>query len=667
MVKISLCIVIILYFTVAISQGAPPNPKLFFHQSEDGKLVPKMSITETDATQMLDPDEIRADYAQQPDGIEYVLAIRIDFSDQSGEKPASAFNDALFGKKGTSMYLYFNEVSYGQMQVLPGYLGGVVPDGDRWYRAKNKMSYYGAGKIDTDRYRQLVEEACVSADAEVDFSKYDRDNDGYVDHLMIIHSGNDEASTGVSNDIWSAAVKSIQGVYDGKRIMSAIIVAEDPSENRLNIGIFCHEFFHEFGAPDIYEFSWNYPAGYWCLMGMFGPYLDDGQHPSHICSYLKWDFDADKSNGIHGWINPIDLVDQGTYSIDSFELPDGNRSYKIDIPGKNGMEYFLIENRNKRAGTIYDTYQPDSGIVIWHIDETQPPYYSNPSRAWVEDPNDPNHESSRQATSDAAFSANDNQTSFTPVTDPNSNANDGSSSGIIISDISSEGLSMTFNLFFGDSYEPNDSIAQAFGPLEFGKQYTSFIKDKNDIDYYMIQIESSSLIAVYLENIQEGYKYNLVVYDSQGNAIPTNEEISQIAKRVSFKTNKNRKYYISVSSNTAYKSNQSYSLIVSSTSTGLAPEMINITKIYPNPGPDSNGRIFFEYSLLAPIDKLTLTLYSLNGMSVYSHSNEVVTPNDKISLDINNIGLASGVYIYVITTEFEGKTGVKIGKIAILH
>lgn len=295
--------------------------------------------------QMVDPDVPKEGYKPQSDGVEYILAIRIDFSDQPGQKPASDFNSAIFGMRDTSMRLYYEEVSYGQMHILPGYLEGVVPTGKRWYRARKPMSYYGSGIIMTDRYRELVAEACAAADADVDFSKYDRDGNGYVDHLMIIHAGDDEASTGVTEDIWSIEFDAGPGVYDGVMVSSAMILAEDPSSNFINIGIYCHEFFHEFGAPDLY--AWDHPVGYWCLMGESGPYLDNGQHPSHICGYLKWDFDADPLNGIRGWLKPNTLTSGGSYYVDSLELPTGNRLYKIDIPSKLGREYFLLENRNK--------------------------------------------------------------------------------------------------------------------------------------------------------------------------------------------------------------------------------------------------------------------------------------------------------------------------------
>jgi immune inhibitor A len=659
--RISFCIVIIILIAAA-GYGAPPNPKLFYKDGDP--LKPMMSIAKIAQMQTFDPDVPRAKYAQQPDGIEYILVIRIDFSDQPGKKPASVFDDAIFGKIGTSMYLYYDEVSYGQMQILPGYLDGVMPKGDSWYRASKKMSYYGTGNIAVDKYRELVQEACVAADAEVDFSKYDRDNDGFVDHLMIIHSGDDEASTGVTNDIWSAEIDAVPGVYDGKRIMSAMIVAEDPGENRVNVGIYCHEFFHEFGAPDLYT-SWDYPAGFWCLMGNFGPYLDNGQHPAHICSYLKWDFDADRTNGIRGWLEPVTLKSDGAYSVDALELPSKNHTYKVDIPGKDGKEYFLIENRSNKAGTIYDTYLPESGIMIWHIDENQSKSFGYPHRVWLEDPDDPARES-RKPTSGAAYSAEDKQTEFTPSTNPNSNANDSTYSGIIITDIGKTGTTMTFSLFVGDTYEPNNSIAQAYGPLEFGKRYVSFLWDQKDLDFFMFHAEANTMNIIYLEDIPYGLDYELQVFNIQGKLLFATNEPEQSTKKLSFKTNKSETYYVEVVSNFGYSSKQHYSLTVDSILFELAPGTLSISRIYPNPGPDKNGQITFEYVLLEPVDRLTLDIYTLKGTLIHTQNGDNINPKDKLYWDTNGLKLASGVYIYVLKTELKGKTEVKTGKIAIL-
>ena len=653
---------LILLAIAATSHAAPPHPKILFPQI-DRILKPMMNVMSVSMPQLKDPDIPKEGYQPQPDGVEYILAIRIDFSDQPGQKPASDFNKAIFGTRGSSVKLYYEEVSYGQMHILPGYLGGTMPAGERWYRARKEMSYYGEGNIMTVRYKELVAEACAAADAEVDFPRYDRDGDGYVDHLMLIHAGNDEASTGVPEDIWSAEIDMVPGVYDGVRVPAAMIVAEDPSNDVVNIGIYCHEFFHEFGAPDLY--AWDHPVGHWCLMGTFGPYQDNGQHPSHICGYLKWDFDADPSNGVMGWLKPINLTSSGTYTVDSLELPTGNRLHEIDIPGKRGKEYFLIENRNKRSGAVYDTYLPESGILIWHVDENRSAF-GNPHRVWVEDPTDPDRSSFIKATEGAAYSAEDGQTSFTPATQPNSSANDGTYSGIIITDIGPEGMSMPFTLFYGDTYEPNDSISDAYGPLVYGRRYISFIRDDQDIDFYKFRADADNIALIYLEDIPENTNYDLRIFDTREVVVDASTEPRQTPEVLSFRAHTAGIYYVAVISRSGYSSTQPYSLTVDSSP--LAPGMIAVSKVYPNPGGEDG--VWFDYKLLAAVESITLDIYTATGTLVYTHSTPALNRTGRLSWNAETgtgERIASGIYLYILKAHLNGETDTKIGKIAIVY
>ncbi|MBD3181507.1 M6 family metalloprotease domain-containing protein [Candidatus Poribacteria bacterium] len=663
-----------LYFFVVLfvlslsfmSYAAPPHPKILLKKLTQ-MLKFDMSPSSSDYSAMWDSDIPKQGYEPQPDGIEYILAIRVDFSDKPGIKPSTDFDDAIFGTNGSSLRLYFEEVSYGNMTVMPGYMGGVVPGGDRWYRMSNPMTYYGSGTISTRRYKEMAVEACKAADDEVDFSKYDRDGDGYVDHFMLIHAGNDEASTGMPNDIWSAVVDNIQGVYDGVSISSAMIVAEDPSLSFINIGIYCHEFFHEFGAPDLY--AYDYPVGNWCLMGTFGPYQDNGRHPAHICGYLKWDFDADRSNGITGWLNPIELNTPGTYSIDSFEHPEGQRLYKVNITGKSGREYFLIENRNRFSGLMYDTYLPESGIVIWHIDENQPKSFGYPHRAWVEDPEDPEHRSFMGATERSAYSADDNQTAFTPSTTPSSSANDGSDSGIIITDISEEGMTMNFTFFSGDTYEPNDSIAEAYGPLEYSREYTSFLTETEDIDYYKFHAEANKTTLIYLENIPEEANYDIEVYDYMERVVAYSSAPGQNPEILSFEVDSPGIYYVAVISQYGHNTKHHYSLTVDSIA--LAPGgVIAISKVYPNPGPGSSESIIFDYKLLEQVDTITLDIYTSTGQLIHTYTTSLNGRADKLTWDgTNDIGtrVAQGIYVYMIKADRNGESDILTGKIAVVY
>ncbi len=94
--------------------------------------------------------------------------------------------------------------------------------------------------------------------------------------------------------------------------------------------------------------------------------------------------------------------------------------------------------------------------------------------------------------------------------------------------------------------------------------------------------------------------------------------------------------------------------------------MLSILKVYPNPGPDRNGQITFEYSLLTPVDTLTLDIYTPNGALIYTQSEDTANQGNKLFWDTNGLKLASGVYVYVLKVGVGGRTEAKAGKIAIL-
>ena len=183
----------------------------------------------------------------------------------------------------------------------------------------------------------------------------------------------------------------------------------------------------------------------WGLMGQFGPYqgeivngMGNGLKPSHISGYLKWDLDARPENGRLGWIQPVEIKENVLdLAIPSFELPPHeNKLFKVNIPGKinqfgESTEFFLIENRDKESGARFDTRLPESGILIWHIDETKVRpvgVIDAASQIWLEDPSDPKHYGITPdqphiidigtVTDGAAYSADDGETSFTPATSP---------------------------------------------------------------------------------------------------------------------------------------------------------------------------------------------------------------------------------------------------------
>ena len=548
----------LIFFRLCIA--APPNPYLYFTQdATTGEFVPKAPESNAEFLAALDGCCLaREQGVLQSDGIEYVLALKIDFSDMPGRREGAAFNSYLFATEGVSMKTYYLENSYGQMDIQPGPMGGVVPAGNAWFRAKKPMTYYGEGVRILERYRELIREACEAADATVDFSEYDRDKDGVVDHVFLIHAGNDQASTGIINyDIQSLLIPNVNATYDAVRVDTAAVVAEEPDFEHPHLGIYFHEFFHDFGAPDVYGIFRGPHDHKWGLMGAFGPYqgpvefgVGNGLEPSHIMGYLKWDFDARPQNGRLGWIQPVQITQNQKIDIPSFELgPKTNKLFKIDVPplrapvNGEAREFFLIENRNKTSGATFDTYLPESGILIWHIDETHPypiGSYDASQQIWLEDPTDPEHLGLYQQedadfidaftiTDGAAYSLDDGHTAFTPSTLPNSNANDGTVTGISITNIGAEGLTIPILVSFGDTYEPNDTIVTAF-PIEYGETYESFIFDSTDVrDVYELEVVRGITILVTLADIPSDKNYGLSLHGADSEIYATGENATEIA------------------------------------------------------------------------------------------------------------------------------------------
>ncbi len=675
--KIKLIVInLILLFGMALcSLAAPPHPnKVFRLDPITGKLTLKPGVN---LAPYMNMDSARENCQLQPDGIEYVLVLKVDFPDQHGRRKGAEIDRYFFAEDDVSLKSYYRENSYGQMNIEPGPLGGCMPKGNAWYRVSKEMSYYGEGIYLVDRYRELTREACELADADVDFSQYDRDKDGYVDHLFILHAGNDEASSDSPDDIWSLLVPNVGGgTFDySVRIDASIMVGEEPGFKKPHLGIYFHEFLHDFGAPDMYGANrYIEPLDQkWCLMGMFGPYQGggderDGLSPSHISSYLKWDIDARPENGRCGWIEPVDIKENiSNLQVHSFELPlADNKTYKITVPGKNGREFFLISNRNKSASKFYDIALPESGILIWHIDENKQRGNTDASnRVWLEDPFDPEHLDTQHITDGAAYSADDNQNSFTPDTNPNSNANDGSPSGITITNIGREGLYIPISVFFGDTYEPNDDLLSASGPLEHGIPYESFIYDENDqADYYKFEAEVGVPITILLRDIPENADYTMRLLNFRGDVLAYSTVKWGGEGTIIYRPTKAETLYIVVESRSGYSNVDSYILLVNSAK--KAPGFLKLDKIYCYPNPaKANKPIFFSYTIpespspdeVSPIpEEIRLEVFTINGELVYS--TEDTTISGGLRWDGKNkrgSTVASGMYIYVISAGRDGE------------
>ena len=291
-----------------------------------------------------------------------ILAILADFSDQPALTPATFFDSLVYGLNGKTIHDYFDEVSNGLIDLTTV----TMPSETDWQTAPSSYQFYVDGAFGTGIYpnnvQKLVEDLVDQVDYLVDFREYDNDGDGYVDILLVIHSGSGAEYTKDPNDIWSHKWNINRMRRDGVYIKDYTIQPELWSlPGDMTIGVYCHELSHGFGLPDLYDTDGSsYGIGDWGIMAYGSWNGPDGQgsSPAHHCAWSKIQM------GI------VDVVDITSTQVDLAvsAVETGGPVYRLRTANMGTEEYFLIENRQLYG---YDAYLPASGLLIWHIDDSK--------------------------------------------------------------------------------------------------------------------------------------------------------------------------------------------------------------------------------------------------------------------------------------------------------
>src|SRR2546422_1062810 len=120
----------------------------------------------------------------------------------------------------------------------------------------------------------LVTEAGRAADSTVDFSRFDGDGDGVVDHIIVVHAGDgEESNTNSPNLIWShrwAVVDADPSIPGDQRLMADGVQVYGYSMDAefSPLGVFAHELGHDLGLPDLYDTDGSsLGVGVWDVMG----------------------------------------------------------------------------------------------------------------------------------------------------------------------------------------------------------------------------------------------------------------------------------------------------------------------------------------------------------------------------------------------------------------
>lgn len=290
-----------------------------------------------------------------------ILVALVDFKDKKGTFSPRDFENLFFSTNKRddnntgSLREYYRQASYNTFDVSGDVIG--------WYHAPNNYSYYakrdqnGTQPNKYELYNWLFDEV----EADVNFAKYDLNNDRTIDGLFVVHQGSCSQITGKKEDfktVFSSYNKPLK--LDGLKLEGVGFVPEKQGKKLTSMGLLAHEFGHLLGLPDLYDTDGtSYGVGNWDLMG-HGNWLgrnSRGDSPAFLSAWSK---------NLLGWIK----VKQLTESTENITVKSADKSNVIYKVG-SGKEHFLIENRQEGIISSFDEKIPGSGLFVWHIDESQ--------------------------------------------------------------------------------------------------------------------------------------------------------------------------------------------------------------------------------------------------------------------------------------------------------
>lgn len=312
-------------------------------------------------------------------GSKKALVILAAFSDKSFSKGDDAivkFYDEVLNQEGYSqngaagsVHDYFKDMSRGEFDLTFDIVGPV--------KVSKSATYYGGPSPimgGADHIGEFITEAIKKADekCDIDWKKYDWDGDGEVEQVFVLYAGYGQATGGPTGTIWPNAWTldealqnndgnggfSIDGVFINQYACSNELYL-DSGTVPMGLGVFCHEFSHCMGLPDMYDTNYGSTPtmGDWDLLagGSYNGPQGIGWCPAGWTSYER---------AYAGWLELTELkAGDIIKGMTSLEEADG-KAYVI-YNDNHKDEYYLLENHK---GMGWDKYTPENGLLIIHVD-----------------------------------------------------------------------------------------------------------------------------------------------------------------------------------------------------------------------------------------------------------------------------------------------------------
>ena len=308
-----------------------------------------------------------------------VLVVLVEFSDVrfKSSDPQKTFDDYMnkegYSENGMrwSVRDYFIQNSMGQLKPTFDVVAPVT--------LSKTQADYGRDDLGDVALNDAIQ--IIKSRGDVDFTKYDRNGDRFVDYVYMIYAGVGEADTQEEDAIWPHASETWINVGSGYSIkkyacsgeLNGPLALYNPRSAVLaGMGVVVHEYSHVLGLPDFYDTEdmtgQNYTTPYvWTLMDMgeYNTYPGDtdksGSAPPRLNGFERFSL---------GWLTPRILRKvNGEVTLRGIDQNDA-----ILIPTSKKNEYFMLDYRAK-----YDEIAPlpSSGLMIWRIGYSERSWLNN--------------------------------------------------------------------------------------------------------------------------------------------------------------------------------------------------------------------------------------------------------------------------------------------------
>jgi len=483
----------------------------------------------------------RASSSIDEDVTQKVLVILLEFPEKDFHFSVNSFHELMFGENNDTVRDFYLENSYDNFTITPAEEtdtshNGAINDGmirvsltDAYPQKVDDPDTPDENEADDPNFgdNALYIKALEAADAHIDFSDFDLDEDGAVtpSELSIVYivAGYENSFGGANAPkprTWGHAGGFAATEVDGVTINRYTAFGEEHVfqsdvdagiHKQATIGIMAHELGHlTFDLPDLYDINSDNDGdtggsasiGSWGLMagGSWGSVAGQrsGETPASMIGWSKMSANRQLAS-----VRELDKDDNGNFTLSPAASADNQ--YLLLTYENYGFvtEHFFLENRQKQG---FDAGLSSEGLFITHNGVGPSNASANDPLVAVEMPTDGTY-----AGSEAVWPGDDNVTTFDDDSLHGNAQWSFADSGISVSQIAESGNNITMSIAGVDRGKARSHIRHASGGSGVGcgtRYFSAGALFTNPSDVY------TSLIGVQVSTNGGTEEFDIYVHEN---------------------------------------------------------------------------------------------------------------------------------------------------------